>query len=98
MADKKKSWGKEGFMTAFYANSGSKHKTWGSFYKAMNAESKKAGAGEITELRLAMRVGSINSQLKKGDMKPWGHPKRPRKEAAKAPSVLDIAKKITGGK
>jgi hypothetical protein len=50
MADKKKSWGKEGFMTAFYANSGSKHKTWGSFYKAMNAESKKAGAGEITEL------------------------------------------------
>jgi hypothetical protein len=48
MATKK--WGKEPFMEAFFKNSGNKHKSWGAFHKAMNAESKKATGGTIDEL------------------------------------------------
>ncbi len=96
MADKK--WGKEPFMTSFYKNSGNKHKTWGSFHKAMDAESKKAGCGSLDDLRLAMRCGAINAQLRKGGIDEWKFPERPKKEAAKPPSVVELAKKIASGK
>ena len=66
-----KKWGKEAFMTAFYAESNKNHKTWASFHKAMDAASKTAGAGKLEELRLAMRAGSINAQLRKGGMAEW---------------------------
>ena len=91
-----KKWGKEAFMTAFYAESNKNHKTWASFHKAMDAASKKAGAGKLEELRLAMRAGSINAQLRKGGMAEWKFPARPKKEAAKPPSVIELAKKIAG--
>jgi len=96
MATKK--WGKEPFMEAFFKNSGNKHKSWGAFHKAMNAESKKATGGTIDELRLALRCGSINRYLREAKMKEWNFPPRPKKTPPKPPSVADIAKRIVGEK
>ena len=96
MSDKK--WGKEEFMNSFYANSGKKHTAWSGFHKAMSAAATKAKTGSITELRLAMRCGAVNAQLKKAGMDAWNFPARPKKAAVKPPSVADIAKKIMSGK
>jgi|TARA_R110001583_G_scaffold83345_2_gene220275 hypothetical protein len=93
-----KKWDKEAFMTSFHANSGKKHATWAGFHKAMNAAATKAGAGGITELRLAMRCGAVNAQIKKAGMDPWVFTARPKKAAVKPPSVADIAKRIMSGK
>jgi hypothetical protein len=97
--ENKKSWAKEDFMVAFLENQNPKHvksgrtptENWKSFHKAMNAASNKAGAGDITELRLAMRCGAINAQLKKAGIDEWNHPPRPRAEQPKPKSVATLA-------
>lgn len=102
MAKKKeeteKKWEKEAFLRSMFANKGSKHKTWASFHKAMNAACEKATGNPITELRLAMRCGAVNAALRKGGAQEWNHPARPRKTPAKPPSILDLAKLISAGK
>jgi hypothetical protein len=92
-----KKWDKRGFMTAFYVNSGDKHKDWASFHKAMSEMSVAGGHEELKEIPLLMRCASINRYLKKAGMDEWIHPAKPKKQPAKKKSTADIAREIMFG-
>ncbi len=92
-----KKWSKRAFMTAFYTNSGEKHKEWASFYKAMCEMAIAAEAEPPTEIQLLMRCASINRYLKKAGMDEWKHPQKPKKQPAKKETTADIAREIMFG-